>query len=318
MIDIDDTVRETADHATAASSGAADAVAALMRADGPLSAAWGVRPAVVRQADLAGWMPSARELLETPLLRPPYLRAVAAGKAIPLKRYCRATAITLDDAVEHVVDPRLVQLELDAGSAVKFNRMEFWCAAIAAMAGEFGRIRGKQVKVWGFLSPRDVTAFPSHRDPAHVIAVQLEGTKQWRLDGPCPDDAWGSLAPVTAVSDPEFLSLEPGDVLYLPHGYAHSAASLSERSFHVSFALEGTTAGELRTAIVKGIYDHFDRDDGTELRQENAARLLSQVSAVLTQVADRLSSLAGTDPAQISTGDISAIFHNLHGAVACG
>jgi ribosomal protein L16 Arg81 hydroxylase len=44
------------------------------------------------------------------------------------------------------------------------------------------------------------------------------------------------------------LNLEAGDVLYLPYDYAHSAIASSAYSYHVTFALEGMTAGHSQDA----------------------------------------------------------------------
>jgi ribosomal protein L16 Arg81 hydroxylase len=179
------------------------------------------------------------------------------------------------------------------------------------MAREFGKASGKQVKVWGFLSPRGEMTFPSHRDPAHVVALQLDGQKRWRLDGPPPAVPWDSLADVEPSGESFKLSLEPGDVLYLPHGFAHCAVAESACSYHISFALEGMSAGEVRTSVVKGIYDNLDRSDGTEVSPANLPGILDDVCQSLGMMVEQLSALAKRNPDQIDLQEIAKIFDNL-------
>src|SRR5207302_9033887 len=122
------------------------------------------------------------------------------------------------------LDVERIEAAVRAGAAVKFNRMELWSPPIAAMARAIGRARGKRVKVWGFQSPQGENMVPAHRDPAHVVALQVDGRKDWQLDGPAPDGPWSALAPVAPSGHPLTDALEPDDALYMPYGFAHSAA----------------------------------------------------------------------------------------------
>jgi ribosomal protein L16 Arg81 hydroxylase len=158
-------------------------------------------------------IPPVADLLDTPLLCPPYLLVMSDGKPIPQERYCRTERVISSSGVEQFIDTDLVAAELKAGAGIKFNRMELWNRQISSIARELGQARKMAVKVWGFLSPPGERMFASHRDPAHVIALQLDGTKEWRLDGPCPDEPWDSLANVTPSTGSTKLTLEPGDIL---------------------------------------------------------------------------------------------------------
>jgi hypothetical protein len=287
------------------------AVAGLLSAETEIGRAWGREPAVRHQAGLADLVPSAGELLATPLLRPPYLLVMADGRPLATDRYCREERVITGGAAERVVDGDLIAAALRSGAGIKFNRMELWSPPLAGIAAEFGRMTGKAVKVWGFLSAQGETMFPPHRDPAHVLAVQLDGTKQWRLDGPCPDGSWNSLGDVVPDAHPVLLDLKPGDVLYLPYGFAHSAVATCGRSYHVTFALEGITAGEVRTQIVKALYDRMDRADGTEIRSENLARVLADASRTLSLLASGLGAVERCDPGTLRPENLASILGEL-------
>lgn len=80
-------------------------------------------------------------------------------------------------------------------------------------------------------------AFAIHKDPHHVFAVQLAGSKRWRFStnqsGQLDDSGSGS---VSSNSDSELLCQE-GDVLFIPKGIPHCAKA-NELSVHVSISIE--------------------------------------------------------------------------------
>ena len=85
----------------------------------------------------------------------------------------------------------------------------------------------------------------------------------------------------------------------------------SAYSYHISFALEGMSAGEVRTSVVKGIYDYLDRSDGTEVSPENLPGILDDICQSLGMMAARLSALARRNPGQIDLQAISGMFDSL-------
>src|SRR5262249_54627347 len=100
-----------------------------------------------------------------------------------------------------------------------------------------------------FLSPpgKPPTIRP-HLDGAHVLVLQLEGTKDWMVGDPatagtsypafCDDDgfATGLLLETT---------LEAGQVLYLPLGSPHCARATSHTSLHLSIEVKEPTVRDL-------------------------------------------------------------------------
>lgn len=278
----------------------------LLASGGAIAEAWGTSATVVHQAGLAEWVPAARELLRTPLLRPPYVTVFADQAPVSTDRYCRPTRIVNSMEPEPHLDVELAEAELAAGSGVKFNRMELWCPPIAAMAEGFGAACGKRVKVWGFLSPMGQKMLPWHRDSAHVLALQVEGRKRWQLGGPIPADLSTAYNRIAAKAAQTVL-LEPGDVLYLPHAFAHCAAADTERSFHLSFALEGTTAGDVRSRVLELVSEQLDRTDPREVGPEDLPRVLDHVCGVLASMRERLTELAAADAAATRSDRLSRL-----------
>ncbi|GIG68356.1 JmjC domain-containing protein [Phytomonospora endophytica] len=288
----------------------------LFGPDGAIGRAWGTIPTVVRDGPLTALLPGADELLATPLLRPPFITVLDEGTPVAPSRYCRAEAFASPGRAEQIVDADALDGLLSAGAAVKFNRLELWSPAVAALASEIGAARGKKVKVWGFLSPHAQRLVPAHRDPAHVVAVQLDGRKGWILGGPCPEEAWSAMK-TPEPGEETRVELEAGDILYLPYGYAHCAAAETSSSFHISFALEGTTAGELRHRIVKHVVDRLDGTDSTEVGEHNLAAIAAELHGVLDEAARAVAALPGRDGVErIHAGDTAEVIDRLLGSDA--
>jgi quercetin dioxygenase-like cupin family protein len=90
-------------------------------------------------------------------------------------------------------------------------------------------------EVVAFLTPAGQRG-STHSDPTDVYVIQLEGTKRWQI-WPTPqvrrpgDDKDSFPALPDPVLD---VSLQPGDVLYVPHNTPHRASAEDSVSLHVT------------------------------------------------------------------------------------
>lgn len=96
-----------------------------------------------------------------------------------------------------------------------------------------------------FLTPPGAQGFPAHRDEHASLVVQLEGAKQWRVYDRTTEPVAQRAVPVRpGAVDRDALdaevrdyTLRPGDVLYVPEGWAHEAQAQDDHSLHVTFRL---------------------------------------------------------------------------------
>lgn len=111
----------------------------------------------------------------------------------------------------------------------------------AMLANRFAARTGANV----YASFKHVQGFASHCDLHEVFAVQCEGAKRWRVyrnraDNPVEglhgDDA---QAMIDAAKGPVLLdvTLEVGDLIYIPRGYFHDALATDEASLHVTISV---------------------------------------------------------------------------------
>lgn len=100
-----------------------------------------------------------------------------------------------------------------------------------------------------YLTPPKAAAVSAHADDRDVFVIQVMGEKQWKVysDVPIPYPSTNEQVGKNGLpipthilqKDPMYdITLRPGDVLYMPRGYVHEAAtSMSEPSFHCTVAL---------------------------------------------------------------------------------
>ncbi len=102
-----------------------------------------------------------------------------------------------------------------------------------------------------------------HVDSYDVFLLQVHGRRRWRLAPPGP---WRPVpdAPLRLVRGfvprEEYL-LEPGDMLYLPPGWAHEGTAVGE-CMTCSIGFRSPSAAELRQAFFAFLADHADAAAG--------------------------------------------------------
>ena len=118
---------------------------------------------------------------------------------------------------------------------------------------------GHPVQANAYVTPRQSTGFSDHYDVHDVFVLQVGGEKRWQLrrpvrPAPLRDEPWTDRRDaVTRASagDPELeFTLRPGDVLYLPRGWVHSATALGGVSTHLTLGVHVWTRRHLADALL--------------------------------------------------------------------
>ncbi|HEX6995002.1 MAG TPA: cupin domain-containing protein [Gammaproteobacteria bacterium] len=128
---------------------------------------------------------------------------------------------------------------MQRGATLQLNWLERHSVAAQRLCLEVGRFVGTQTSSNAYLSFAGDGTFGQHWDTHDVFAIQLIGRKRWRIFAPTfplpltyqTHDRSGQARP----AEPTFeLTLEEGDVLYVPRGWWHHVIPLRVGSFHVS------------------------------------------------------------------------------------
>jgi hypothetical protein len=156
--------------------------------------------------------------INLPLLRRPYFSVLKQGVWANPEKVTRSRRV---DGVEitGLADPAGIRDALKQGGTLKLNQLEDWHRPTRDLVREIEAILPAELKAYVFYTPQENTGMRPHRDGSHVLAVQLIGAKKWRLYA-TPDNV--DSRPGLVETNPNDFSheffMEPGDVLYLPHG----------------------------------------------------------------------------------------------------
>ena len=140
------------------------------------------------------------------------------------------------------VDVRKVTAFFDAGYTIVISDAGAFSAHLQrtcnALQNEFGAYVGANV----YFTPPGAQGFDLHHDSHDIMTAQIEGTKTWRIYEPAialpiesqPMHRGVNVPPLKVFGD---VTLQPGDTLYIPRGFAHEAVAGGDRALHVTFAI---------------------------------------------------------------------------------
>ncbi|GIJ81013.1 Cupin superfamily protein [Micromonospora phaseoli] len=220
------------------------------------AAHWGHTPLLSRAAELPNpvgftdlFSPAdADELLSRRGLRTPFLRVARDGQLLPAARYTGGGGAGAEIG-DQVLDEKVLQLYADGATLVLQGLHRNWPAVID-FTGDLSAAVGQPMQVNAYLTPPGSQGFATHYDTHDVFVLQVDGRKHWRIHPPVLPDPlerqpWGGRADEVAATaqGPAALDvvLEPGDALYLPRGWLHSAQAQESSSLHLTVGIRALT-----------------------------------------------------------------------------
>ncbi|GGF54673.1 hypothetical protein GCM10011519_30730 [Marmoricola endophyticus] len=225
---------------------------------------WAKAPLLRRAAELPGDgfadvldLPSVDELVSRRGLRTPFLRMAREGQVRSAGSYTRAGGAGAEIADQAADDKVLA--ELAAGSTLVLQGLHrMWPPVVELIAALTAQL-GHPAQVNAYITPAQNRGFDPHYDVHDVFVLQFAGRKHWRihepvLEAPLRDQPWdqrrGAVA-AKAEGEPVIDTvLEPGDVLYLPRGYLHSASALGAVSGHLTIGVQPVTRAFLAEQVL--------------------------------------------------------------------
>ena len=186
-------------------------------------------------------------------LRRPAVRLARDGEVLPaasFTRRARTGSVWIDD----LVDPGRTLAAFADGATIVLNSLHRWWAPLGAFCAELEHELGHPVQANAYLTPAGASGFAPHHDTHDVLVLQVEGTKRWTVREPlveAPLERHRSDHEAAAAQPVLFDDvLEPGDCLYLPRGFVHSAAAQTEASLHLTIGILARTRHDLLRHIV--------------------------------------------------------------------
>jgi hypothetical protein len=185
------------------------------------------------------------------------------GRGLPPEEFC-VTAPNREGRMVQRPDMDKVRAWFQKGASATINFIDLLTPGLRSMTRTLESVLGAQTTVSAFLSWHKTQGYPLHFDVQDVFAVQISGTKNWRVyQGrfPNPADIPGGHNRDLGMDEKkrmagqvqEVVQMTPGDLLYIPAGQFHEALSTSEASLHVSFGVCHLVAWDLLNVLVRDL-----------------------------------------------------------------
>ncbi|WP_432519701.1 cupin domain-containing protein [Kineococcus sp. SYSU DK006] len=228
---------------------------------------WNGRPLLVRAADRAAEGGRADvhdllspadvdELLGPRALRTPFFTMVKDGVGLPRDSFTRK-AVAGNQQLSDLADSEGVARGYAEGATIVLQALHRTWPPLARFCADLAADLGHQCQVNVYVTPPGAQGFKPHHDTHDVVVLQVDGRKHWTIHPPALElplksqpsralgpDPVGGRAPVVDTV------LEPGDALFLPRGWLHSARTTDERSIHLTIGLLSTTWADVLTDAV--------------------------------------------------------------------
>ncbi len=273
-------------------------------ADSFLADAFTRAPHLERTGGLDGLLSLADvdRLLTGTGLRRPSVRVVRDGDIVDPSTWTRR-ARTGSMWIDDLVHPGKVMAHFAEGATVVLQSLHRWWPPAAELCRALEIDLGHAVQANAYLTPASATGFDPHHDTHDVFVLQLHGAKDWVVREPVIEAPLGRHRSDhdEAARQPVLFEtrLEPGDCLYLPRGFVHSARTESGASLHLTVGVLATTAHDVLRRLVAAAGDdpRFRRSMPAHFGSDPAVA----ESAIKDVVADFTGWLTELDPEPFAT-----------------
>ncbi|MDP5184495.1 cupin domain-containing protein [Blastococcus sp. BMG 814] len=215
---------------------------------------WAQHPLLTRAEDTGNSftdlldLPAVDELLSRRGLRTPFLRIAKDGAVVDPKRFTTSGGAGAEIA-DQVSSDAVLRLFADGSTVVLQGLHRLWPPLIE-FADQLAADLGHPTQVNAYITPPSSQGFSPHYDVHDVFVLQVAGEKHWTIHEPVLPDPlrtqpWNDRAAEVAAAAGRApvidAVLRPGDALYLPRGFLHSAKALGEISAHLTVGIQSVT-----------------------------------------------------------------------------
>jgi hypothetical protein len=250
------------------------------------------------------------ELVAERGVRAPFIRVAKDGDLLDRSSYLGPAGFGAE--IRDQVDSGKLLGQFATGATIVLQGLHrLWPPIIDFVRGLVNDL-GHPVQANAYITPPTGRGFDPHYDVHDVFVLQTAGHKHWTIHrpvhvDPLPSQPWTDHREAIArrVRDDAFIDtvLAPGDALYLPRGWVHSARALDETSIHLTIGVAPLTGMD----VIRSVLDHLEQDGtfrrslplGVDPTHEDdlaalSAKLIAQVTDTLRDRSSALSDGAAT------------------------
>lgn len=269
---------------------------------------WGVRPHRSAIGDVSDLFSAAAvdELISVRGLRTPFLRIAKDGRTFGDREFTSGGGAGA--AVGDQLHDDLIWRHFESGATLVLQGLHRTYEPVLRFTQGLAADLGHPCQVNAYITPPQSTGFSDHYDVHDVFVIQVEGEKRWRIREPVwplplRDQPWDrhkdAISAAAQAAPLEEFVMTPGEVLYLPRGYLHSATALGDISIHLTVGVHQWTRHHLAEELLAAVLARLARDEaargslslGVDLAEptqlaEDVGTVRQAVSDALSQVTD--------------------------------
>ena len=210
-----------------------------------------------KAGDVFSWERFERMLAMTDIWTAATLKLYLDRREVPPQAYCVPTVDRNQVSVMQPVPARVMEL-INRGASVICNQVETLDPGILGVMHTLEQAFKGRGSCNLYCSWQGIQAFDSHYDKHEVFALHIAGEKTWRLyegriDRPIhhesfPPEPQAQLDAKKGKVSQE-VTLQPGDLLYIPRGQFHDALATGQASLHLTFSLNVPNGLNALTAL---------------------------------------------------------------------
>jgi len=264
---------------------------------------WGRLPLLTRKADLPRDFDDllstadVDELLAERGVRAPFIRVAKEGGLVARDAYLGPAGFGAE--MPDQVDSAKVLAQFASGATIVLQGLHRLWPPIIDFVRTMVDDLGHPVQANAYVTPPQNRGFDPHYDVHDVFVLQTAGTKHWTVHEPVHVDPLATQpwtdhrdAITRRVQDEPVVDavLNPGDALYLPRGWIHSARALGETSVHLTIGVAPFTGMDVVRAVVdqlEGVAD-FRRSLPAAADVTDQSEMVATVTKVVAELTDRL------------------------------
>lgn len=185
------------------------------------------------------------------------------GRLLKAEEYCYRS-VNREGGPAMKPDVARVRALLRGGATLALDFVELLSPPLRSVAQTLEAVTGAQVCASLFCSWKATQGYGSHFDTQNVFACHIAGTKTWHIyEGRAvnaSDHSGGNRESFSEAHHEQAkgklvaeVTMNPGDLLYIPHGLYHDALSSSDACLHISFGAMHLVAQDFLQALVKDL-----------------------------------------------------------------
>ncbi|MFM7022577.1 MAG: cupin domain-containing protein [Flavobacteriales bacterium] len=146
-----------------------------------------------------------------------------------------------NDVAPYKADPQLLLHLLKQGYTVKYDKLHQTYPPLAQKISLLEEELGLQIRTSLYITPEDTQGYGVHTDRHDVLALQINGTKLWKVkfsEEVLPSHYDVPVKVKWEEGEDQLIELKAGDFFYCPRGLAHDVYTKEQSSVHFTLGFQ--------------------------------------------------------------------------------